>query len=128
MENERRLCSTAEEALRVTPAPPWRGNDDDQDGRARADRMATAATTALSATNHTASDPSHAGRDDDGHHHPFAIIVRAELLLTLPSAAAALGEKRGSSLRSADDGVALEEDARMEFIYRARSTRFQVEK
>jgi hypothetical protein len=79
MENEQRLCSrTAEEALRVTPAPPRRGDDDDDD-RAWEDRMAMAATTALSATNHTASDPSHAGRDDDGgHHHPFAILVKLD--------------------------------------------------
>ena len=37
--------------------------------------MATAATTALSATNHTASDPSHAG-SDDGHHHATAIVAK----------------------------------------------------
>jgi hypothetical protein len=38
----------------------------------------------LSATNHTASDPSHAGRDDDGHHHPVAIIVRPSSIGTIP--------------------------------------------
>ena len=72
-EKERRLCSTAEEALLVTP-PPRRGVAA-WDGRAREDRMATAATTALSATNHTASDPSHAG--SDGHHRAAAIVGQA---------------------------------------------------
>ena len=74
-EKQRRLCSTAEEALRVTPPPPRRGVAAARDGRAREDRMATAATTALSATNHTASDPSHAG--SDGHHRAAAIVGQA---------------------------------------------------
>jgi hypothetical protein len=57
MEKERRRCSTADEALRVTP-DPRRG--DGSGGRAL-ERTATAATTALTTRNHNALELSHAG-------------------------------------------------------------------
>jgi hypothetical protein len=53
-EKERRLCSTAEEALRVSVTPErWRRGDCTRDGRAREDdSKAIATTTAFMATNH----------------------------------------------------------------------------
>ena len=68
MEKERRRCSTAEEALGVTP-DPRRG--DGSGGRAL-ERTATAATTAFTRRNHNALELSHAG--SGAHHHSGAII------------------------------------------------------
>jgi hypothetical protein len=68
MEKERRRCSTADEALRVTP-DPRRG--DGSGGRAL-ERTATVATTALTTRSHSALELSHAG--SGAHNHIAAII------------------------------------------------------
>lgn len=73
MEKERRRCSTADEALRVSEAPaPQRG---DCSGSGLEERTATAATTALTTRNHNALEVSHAG--SGAHHHHTAAIVCA---------------------------------------------------
>jgi hypothetical protein len=75
MEKDRSRWSSTDDALRVIPLPPRRGDGDC--GCARDDSAKMAPTTTFSRTNQAALEPSHAG---SGQHHHSAAPIGACLL------------------------------------------------